>query len=106
MTKGMVFTTILAFFLNTIFNSAYLFLKFRIEYYWNTYKTIQIFISLSNKPASISNAILEGRAEFKTAINHITVDFGSFRLHHHLALTTPTHAQPHETAQPGAPPLC
>ena len=57
---GMVFTPILACFLNIMVIYAYFSLIIWILYYQNTLKTIPFFILLSNERVPISRAIFAG----------------------------------------------
>jgi hypothetical protein len=94
----MVVTTIFAYFLNNIFNSAYFFLKLGILYLHNIFKMIQFLILLSDVQAFISNVIFKGERSFNSPSTPsrlmFTHSLSSF--HHHLR-------PPHHTSPPISP---
>ena len=56
----MVISTILAFFLNNVLNSAYYFFKLWISHFYNIYRITHLFILLSGVQTFISNVIYGG----------------------------------------------
>jgi len=97
----MVGKPILRYFLDIMLSSSFFTFKLGIGNLYNTLKIIQSLFYLSNLQVFISNAILRGGAEFQTAINQITVDFGSSSL---IPTTTifalPTHLRPPHPSSP------
>jgi len=61
----MVVPTILAYFLNSVFNFAYFSFKFWIRYLYNTSKVMLLFIFLLSYLMFISNVIFEGNRSLK-----------------------------------------
>jgi hypothetical protein len=85
----------LAYFLNIFFKSDSFSLKFWIEYLYNTYKIIQIFILLSNQRVPISKTILVVNRSFNhpsTASRLMFVHFPPSHHHHlhHRHLSSPS----------------
>ena len=104
----MVVPTILACFLNNMFNFTYFSCKFWIKHLYNTSKIISLFILLSSYSAFISKIIIEGNQSLKlrsTPSQLIFVHPLSFLLYHQLNLATSICLQPHIMTWLQAPPL-
>jgi len=83
----MVFSTILAYFLNYVLISVYFSLKICIHHPLNIYKIIQLFILLSCVQAFISHVIFEGKRSLNPPSTPSRLDFTLLRpppsLHQH-----------------------
>jgi hypothetical protein len=102
----MVVTTVLACFLNNMFNFAFFSLKICITHIYSSFKVMQLFILLSAVRALISSVIFEGERSFNstsTASRLMSAHPPSFLPPPHSP--SPPRFAPNHTQRPGREPL-